>query len=97
MAIPKPKPKTAKAVLKGSKAAPGPSKASAERAANIGAYHAGKNYTAKGVSRTGYQPARPAATPAPPRQSRPAFEGAFQAADILNRRGTNAFGQKKRQ
>jgi hypothetical protein len=73
MAAPKKPPK--KAMLKGSKAAPGPSKASANKAANIGAYHAGKNYTAKGVSRTGYQPAKPA--PAPTPQRRGPWEGAM--------------------
>lgn len=84
--------------LKGSKAAPGPSKASANRAANVGAYHAGKNYTAKGVSRTGYPaPNRtPKASPTPRQgQSRPAFEGAFQSADYFKKRGTNAFGQRR--
>ena len=44
----------------------------------------------------GYQPARPSAAAAKPGQSRPAFEGAFQSARILDQRGTNAFGQKRR-
>lgn len=90
MAPPKKK-APAPATLKGSKAAPGPSKASFEKAANIGAYQAGKNYTAKGVDRTGYQPPKPAPKPTP-RPNR--FEGAMQTGAAARKRGFGYLGRR---